>query len=234
MHSRSKYSEKKYYFFLEVIYVNLQKNCDWKSQVMKKIINILLVLALALVLCACGAQHYEATEPQAHSSENILTPADLVRSTDSAVTTGSSDIFVNTVYPNRETISVDVRLLVTNEDGTNEVIDLEAQAVKWTHNYAEPLLNVVNGIPRGNIKEIWIRTDEFPLSYVNCCSRPINRDDLIWRFSATSHASHATTDWHWIPCVRNHFNEIEKKYTYELIPIGARNYYFAITFYFTI
>ena len=96
------------------------------------------------MLCACGAQHYEATEPQAHSSENILTPADLVRSTDSAVTTGSSDIFVNTVSPTRKTFSVDVRLLVTNEDGTDEVIELEAQAVTWTHNYAEPLLNVVN------------------------------------------------------------------------------------------
>ena len=89
---------------------------------MKKIINIILVLALALVLCACGAQPYEATEPQAHSSENILTPADLVSSTNSAVTTRSSDIFINTVYPNRETISVDVRLLVTNEDGTDDFI----------------------------------------------------------------------------------------------------------------
>ena len=87
------------------------------------------------------------------------------------------DIWVHTAYPSRETFSVEVRLQVVTKNGTIEYIDLNAQAVEWPNDWAEPLYNLVNGINPIEILEVWLRSEDVHIDHVNCCQSYYISDD---------------------------------------------------------
>lgn len=173
---------------------------------MKKSILIIIAATLVLTLCACGAQPPEATAPIEPTTATTAAPIETVSATDTNIIdsvepTMRPDIWVHTAYPSRETFSVEVRLQVVTENGTIEYIDLNAQAVEWPNDWAEPLYNLVNGINPIKIQEIWVRSEEFNISHVNCCQSYSNGDD----------------GWSKVNCFQKHLDSRDDTYTYQLV-----------------
>lgn len=153
---------------------------------MKKLTCFLIAAFLVLTLCACGTQPPEATAPIEptdqiqNATETTAAPADTIHPTDifgSIEPTTRPNIWVHTAYPSRETFSVEVRLQVVTETGTIEHIDLSALAVEYPNDWAEPLLNLVNGINPIEILEVWLRSEDFHIDHVNCCQSYYISDD---------------------------------------------------------
>ena len=153
---------------------------------MKKFIFPIIAAILVLTLCACGTQPHEATAPIEPTdqiqcaTETTAAPAETIHPADilgSIEPTTRPNIWVHTAYPSRETFSVEVRLQVVTENGTIEYIDLNALAVEYPNDWAEPLLNLVNDVNHMNIQEIWVRSDEFHIDHVNCCKSYSSSDD---------------------------------------------------------
>lgn len=177
---------------------------------MKKVISLIVAAILALGMCTCGAQPPEATAPieptnqiqptiePTAASVGTITPADII---DSVEPTVRPNIWVHTAYPSRETVSVEVRLQVLTDNGTIEYIDLKAQAVEYTNDWAEPLVNLVNGVNPSDIQEIWVRSEEFNINRVNCCKSYSSGDD----------------GWFKVSCFHEHPYEEAHEVTYQLV-----------------
>lgn len=197
---------------------------------MKKLTCLLIAAILVLTLCACGAQPPEATAPieptdqSQHATETTTAttavPVETISATDilgSIEPTTRPNIWVHTAYPSRETFSVEVRLQVVTENGTIESIDLNALAVEYPNDWAEPLVNLVNDVNHMNIQEIWVRSEEFHIDHVNCCKSYSCSDD----------------GWFKVACFHGHPYEEDPEVTYQLVakdPNSTNSIYITLFF----